>query len=499
MSFSSWLSRRLFSILDSDRVFEEMDRMKLEEKMLESQESEDRITLSSKRILSSFVVAVGGITVAKSYQVETWKLASAGAGIGLLTGITMTIYLWCQKRARCIRKVIVQLERTKTALRKRRQVFFSVSMRIPRSRHPLILRSCRIAVSLIECLVEKTIPLNSGSTWQDLYTDEINEIVKRSSEHPEILRIEETEREEDVDFEAIFEILIAVFKLHASEYSRVVIIDFLEFVCFRNFRRFLETCGVLQSFLHSLETIERLALKSEREKSSKNTEKQKGERKIQMDMTIEWRQQTVMALEAILESLESENVQRSQVELALHKTLVIVGSEKINNPKTENSGILQTTPEDNLEVIMIEKGKGERTDVDMVFEGVPLSDADKLAASKSTVARDVLLDGSEGRRHQASLFGELQLVLEPRRTNFEKRERAALAKFYGVDENQLEKMEEKKEEETFEGVGAGGDEDPEPYDWRKDAETSAGIHQGADYDDFLKALKLRRVEDDIIE
>ncbi|PIC33741.1 hypothetical protein B9Z55_013615 [Caenorhabditis nigoni] len=497
MSFSSWLSRRLFSILDSDRVFEEMDRMKLEEKMLESQESEDRTICSSKRILSSFVVAVGGITVAKSYQVETWKLASVGAGIGLLTGITMTIgYFWCQKRSRCIRKVIVQLERTKTALRKRRQVFFSVSMRIPRSRHPLILRSCRIAVSLIECLVEKTIPLNSGSTWQDLYTDEIHEVVRRSLENPEILRIEEIEgEEEDVDFEAIFETLIAVFKLHASEYSRVVLIDFLESFCFRNFRRFLETCGALQSFVHNLETIERLALKSEREKSSEKTEQQKGERKI--DMTIEWRQQTVMALEAILESLESENVQRSQIELALHKTLVIVGSEKINNPKTESSGILQTTHQDNLEVIIIQKGKGERTDVDMVFEGVPLSDADKLAASKSTVTRDVLLDGSEGRRHEASLFGELQLVLEPRRSDFEKRERAALAKFYGVDEHQLEKME--KKEETFEGVGAGGDEDPEPYDWRKDAETSAGIHQEADNDDFLKALKLRRVEDDIIE
>ena len=53
--------------------------------------------------------------------------------------------------------------------------------------------------------------------------------------------------------------------------------------------------------------------------------------------------------------------------------------------------------------------------------------------------------------------------------------------------------------QLFEGVGAGGDVEPEPYDWRKDAENSAGIHQEADNDDFLKALNLRRVEDDIIE
>ena len=40
------------------------------------------------------------------------------------------------------------------------------------------------------------------------------------------------------------------------------------------------------------------------------------------------------------------------------------------------------------------------------------------------------------------------MVLEPRRTDFAKRERAALAKFYGVDEKELEKEEEKNDEEV---------------------------------------------------
>uniref|UniRef100_A0A8R1DNP9 Uncharacterized protein n=1 Tax=Caenorhabditis japonica TaxID=281687 RepID=A0A8R1DNP9_CAEJA len=137
-------------------------------------------------------------------------------------------------------------------------------------------------------------------------------------------------------------------------------------------------------------------------------------------------------------------------------------------------------------------------------------------SSRAAAARDVLLDGSESRLHEKSLLGELKMALEPRRSDFAKRERKALAKFYGIGEKELMKKEEnagKKEEvndfcgsekliffaQNFEGLGLGDQEDPEPYDWRKDAENSAGIHQEADNLDFLNALASRRVADDVIE
>lgn len=503
---SAWVSRQLFSAIDSDRIFEEMDRMTLREKMLEHQELHEGSSWSSKWILS-FGVA-GGVTVAiyksEIVNIVNWKMLSIGSGILIATGSAISLgYLWCQRKTRSIRNVVLQLERTRTALRKRRQVYFSVSMRIPRHRHPLILRACRITVFLIECLVEKTKMLNKDeSTWKDLYSEEIREITMRSSGNPEILKIEEIEESEgEIDFEAVFETLIAVFKLHVSEYSRVVIVDFLNSskLNFQHFKSFLHTCGILQQFTRKLESIERLALKCGQDKSDK-TEKQ-SETKIRIDMEIGWRQQTSMALEAVLERLESESVTQSEIELALHKTLVMVGTEKLAS-KPVSSEKVPLIPEncDMIKTIIKKNGEEDRTDIDMVFEGVSLSDAEKLAASKSSVARNVLLDGSESRIHEANLFGELRMILEPRRTNFAKRERTALAKFYGVDECQLEKEETKNnEEETFEGVGAGRDEEPEPYDWRKDAETSAGIHHEADNDAFLTALNLRRVEDDIIE
>ncbi|KAF1757291.1 hypothetical protein GCK72_013746 [Caenorhabditis remanei] len=480
-----------------------MDRMILEERMLENRELEED-SWNFRWIMPS-AAAVGGIAVAtyKSgiVSAENQKLGYIGLGISVAACSTVSLgYMWFKQRARAIRDVTVQLERTKIALRKRRQVYFSVSMRMPLLRHPLVLRSCRIAVSIIDCLVENTKILNGGSTWQDLYTDEIQKITKRSLENPEILRIEEIEEDTEIDFEAVFEALITVFKLHASEYSRVVIVDFLNSPKFnlRNFWKFLCTCGLLREFTQRLESLERLALKSEYEKTK--AERKQNEATSRLDMKIGWKEQTSMALASILERLESGNVSRSEIELALHKTLVMVGSEKhAPNAELPEKTLLKREEPQLTETVAIENGNQERTDIDLVFEGVSLSDADKQAASKSAVARDVLLDGSESRIHEQSLFGELRMVLEPRRTDFAKRERAALAKFYGVDEKELEKEEEEKNDELFEGVGAGGDVEPEPYDWRKDAENSAGIHQEADNDDFLKALNLRRVEDDIIE
>ncbi|CAL2040123.1 unnamed protein product [Caenorhabditis brenneri] len=506
MSFSTWISNQIFSIYDSDRIFEEMDRMILEGKMIESQELQEGSTWNLKWILTSSVIAAGGISIAflKSEKVsfQNWNTFAIGAGLVTVVGSTVSLggHFWFRRKVKSTRRIIHQLDRTRVALKKRKQVFFSISMRIPRHRHPLILRACRLTVSAIECLVEKTKLLNDGSTWQDLYTDAIREITMRSSENSEVLKIEEIgdENEDEMDFEAVFEALISVFKLHASEYCRVVVIDFLNSIKldFEKLKSFLKTCNELQEFTSHLKSIERSALKSETE-NLKNSKKQESKYRSTIEMEIGWKQQTAMALESILESLQSESVKRSEVELALHKTLVMVGTEKIDS-KSESLPKIEPKNDSQTETIIIEKEK-ERTDVDMVFEGVPLSEEEKTD-SKSVAARDVLLDGSESRKHGASLFGELQMVLEPRRNDFAKRERAALAKFYGVDENQLAKEEEdSKKEETFEGIGAGGDEEPEPYDWRKDAETSAGIHHDADNDAFLKALNLRRVDDDIIE
>uniref|UniRef100_A0A1I7UNN7 Uncharacterized protein n=1 Tax=Caenorhabditis tropicalis TaxID=1561998 RepID=A0A1I7UNN7_9PELO len=475
-----------------------MDRMKLEEKILEFQELNEESTWSFRWIMTSAMVGIGGMTVFKMRKIgiEHWKIIGLGTGFCVVFGGTIAIgNWWFRRKIRTIRRIIQQFERTKIALNRRKQVYFSVSMRIPRHRNPLVLRSCRTTVSAIELLIQSTEILNNGSTWKDLYSEEIQEITMRSSKNPNLLRIEECEETDDMDFDAVFEALIAVFKLHASEYTRVLIIDLLNSskFDFQKFQMFVQTCNKLQELENEMEKIERLALKSE----ARNYERsEKTKNRMTIEMEIDWRQQTSMALEAILESLESESISRSEVELSLHKTLISIGTDK-SIQRTENSEKVQLKSNDQntSETVVIEIGNGGKTDIDMVFEGIPLSESDKIA-SKSAIGRDVLLDGSDSRRHEKSLFGELQMVLEPRRNDFAKRERAALAKFYGIEEDQLEKEEKEK---VFEGVGDGGDDQSEAYDWRKDAEESAGIHQEADNDDFLKALSLRRVEDDIIE
>lgn len=80
MSFSSWLSRRIFVFLDSDRVFEEMDQMTVEEKILEHQELEDGSS-SFRWLVSSTVIAIGGATVALyiSGKID-WKIPAIEAG-----------------------------------------------------------------------------------------------------------------------------------------------------------------------------------------------------------------------------------------------------------------------------------------------------------------------------------------------------------------------------------------------------------------------------------
>ncbi|CCD65006.1 Spindle defective protein 3 [Caenorhabditis elegans] len=478
-----------------------MDQMTVEEKILEHQELEDGSS-SFRWLVSSTVIAIGGATVALyiSGKID-WKIPAIEAGLALTAGGTITCgYLWFKKRVKTVRKLILQMNKTRSALRKRRQIFFSISMCMPRHRHPSILRACRLTVSAIECLTEETKSLNNGTTWQDLYTDEIREIISRSTVDSQLLKIEEIQEGDNdkMDFEQVFETLISIFKLHASEYSRVVILNFLNSPVFESKKvsKFFETLGRLQELMYNLESVERLALKTET-KLSRNERKMDGKMKNKSLLELGWKQQTALALEAILERLESESVTQSEVESALHKTFLVVKAEPaFPQPVKKIDVEVKNQDQKNPEVIVIEKGTGERTDIDMVFEGTPLSEADKLSASKSAVARDVLLDGSEGRCHEASLFGELKMVLEPRRTDFAKRERTALAKFYGVDEHQLE---QKEDEETFEAIASGDGEDPDPYDWRKDAEMSAGIHHDANNDDFLKSLKLRRVDDDIIE
>lgn len=86
-------------------------------------------------------------------------------------------------------------------------------MCMPRHRHPSILRACRLTVSAIECLTEETKSLNNGTTWQDLYTDEIREIISRSTVDSQLLKIEEIQEGDNdkMDFEQVFEVFQIIF------------------------------------------------------------------------------------------------------------------------------------------------------------------------------------------------------------------------------------------------------------------------------------------------
>ncbi|CAI2352206.1 unnamed protein product [Caenorhabditis sp. 36 PRJEB53466] len=497
--FATWLARRLYSQFDADRIFEEMDKIQLETRILEHEdvEEEEDSGAATWILTTSAIVCVGGITVAFQ-TLEMRTLAGVVAGLTVVGGTVALGATWHLKRKiRAVRNTIAQMEATKMALKRRKQVFFSISMRVPRPRNPLVCRACRLTVTAIEVLNSETLKM-ADATWQDLYTREIRAITERSRGNAEKLQIEEENGEnegEDVDFETVFETLIAVFKLHASEYCRVLLSTVLEKFEFKQFRTFLIICERLQDISHKLNAIEKAALKGDGQRTKNGEKREKAAGSVP---EIGWKQQTEMALEAVLDGLESGHLSRSEVELALRRTLVILGTEPIRTEIPENSGKIDLKLAENAPTQAKMFERTENTDEDMVFEGIPLSEADKLA-SRSAVARDVLLDGSEGRKHEANLFGELKMVLEPRRTDFAKRERKALAAFYGIDEKELEEKEKEEEESLFEGVGMGESVDAEPYDWRKDAENSAGIHQHTENDTFLSALAARRVHDNVIE
>uniref|UniRef100_A0A8R1DTI9 Transmembrane protein n=1 Tax=Caenorhabditis japonica TaxID=281687 RepID=A0A8R1DTI9_CAEJA len=185
---STTISHHLFSQLDAHRIIEEMDRNELEMRILEHTEHE---TGSTWPKIAAFGVGCAGITLASSRMVGCdSKIVMGGILAGGITIISSTMALgwwWWRRKVQTIHQLIWQMERTKAALRRKKQIYFSISMRLPPSRNPLICRACRSTVSAMECLVEETQRLNATSTWIDLYTDEMAAITSRSVENPEKL------------------------------------------------------------------------------------------------------------------------------------------------------------------------------------------------------------------------------------------------------------------------------------------------------------------------
>lgn len=65
--------------------------------------------------------------------------------------------------------------------------------------------------------------------------------------------------------------------------------------------------------------------------------------------------------------MESESVTQSEVESALHKTFLVVKAEPaFPQPVKKIDVEVKNQDQKNPEVIVIEKGTGERTDIDMV-------------------------------------------------------------------------------------------------------------------------------------
>ena len=74
---------------------------------------------------------------------------------------------------------------------------------------------------------------------------------------------------------------------------------------------------------------------------------------------------------AVFFRLESGNVSRSEIELALHKTLVMVGSEKhAPNAELPEKTLLKREEHQLTETVAIENGNQERTDIDLVFSQI---------------------------------------------------------------------------------------------------------------------------------
>lgn len=84
-----------------------------------------------------------------------------------------------------------------------------------------------------------------------------------------------------------------------------MILNFLNSPVFESKKvsKFFETLGRLQELMYNLESVERLALKTET-KLSRNERKMDGKMKNKSLLELGWKQQTALALEAILERLK---------------------------------------------------------------------------------------------------------------------------------------------------------------------------------------------------
>ncbi|CAB3405920.1 unnamed protein product [Caenorhabditis bovis] len=403
--------------------------------------------------------------------------------------VSVLNYLFLTESARTPGKTIQAFEKTRKALRRRKQICFGLAIQVP-PKNVLNSKSCRIAAECIDILANTSLILcdSAKDLWTNNYSSEIQELLQRDPENPSKLFVEQRDNE---DFDVIFETLIGLFRLHCSEIARVILLEIIHAKSFFHILSILEIFRkMMRKLRHEIRKIQEIEVACWKKEKQGCSIKRK-----ENDVNIGNMDKVAVALESLLEQIRKNEMRSDQLELSLRRILVMISEQLVTCPQiSDKSEKVLLSLEEHSDAIPFEKR--DDTDEDMVFEGFTLTE-DEKNKNRSAICRDVLLDGIENRKHEASLMGELQQVLQPRRSDFEQREKAALAKFYGIKVDELEEKE--TQEIDYQGIGQGVEEPNETYDWRKEAEENIGIHTASGDDTFLQTLAARCVQQNTIE
>ncbi|CAD6194204.1 unnamed protein product [Caenorhabditis auriculariae] len=432
-------------------LLEQVDAETIEEALL----GREKVLNSSK--WSSFGMATTSATVltaGAALLLRFWSGSAATAAlfgsalVGTLAYRKARRYFDCRRHLGSVTKALKGLH---LAVRRRHAVAFSVGINIKVHSTPLAVQLRLLAVEVIRCLDSASTQLASRLSEEDtdrllsnFYSEGICEILEQNVEdHGET-------------GERVVETLLDLTYLHVSEYCQLK-----------------ERC---------------LNVKL----SSKQVETRKNESLIPVSSLTK----VAFALEDVVQGIASGELEEQEVGDALRRIAQLIEipvSGKIPKSEAENvtaelSTAIPEAPAHPAPVF-------ERTDVDMVFEGVPDQD------EPSTIDRNFHDTDFDNAPANASLIGELQFALLDRRDDFARREKAARAKFYGVSEAELdeidkreanEDVEKEKEETNYEGTGEGGEPDV-VTSWRDAISTTCGVHQQINDDAFLAALASRRI------